>query len=73
MSLLTLHRILIMAGIAFCIGYGIWEGRAAIGAGRLPILAMTFLALAGALAYYLAHLPQALGYQDSDEGRDGVD
>jgi uncharacterized SAM-binding protein YcdF (DUF218 family) len=66
MSLLTFHRILIAAGIAFCFGYGLWEGRAALRGEGSFILAGTFLLLGGGLSVYLARLSSFLGYREDD-------
>jgi hypothetical protein len=71
MSLLAFHRILIATGIAFCLGYGLWEASSAARGEGSYLLAAVFLLLGGAFAVYLARLPRFLGFQEERE-RDGA-
>lgn len=63
-SLLAFHRFLIVAAIAFCLGYAGWEMRAWLqndDGGALAI-AVLFLLLGVGLALYLRRLGRFLGY-----------
>ena len=60
-SLIAFHRVLISAGIAFCFGFAVWTWLA----GALT-LSLVFLGFALALAFYLWHLMQILGYRRDD-------
>ncbi len=67
MSLISFHRILIVAAILFCAGYGVYEllafaeGRG--GNGSLVISGFFFVCTAG-LSYYLWHLKRFLGVEE---------
>jgi hypothetical protein len=71
-SLVTFHRVLIAAGIVFCLGYGAWEAYAwlAGGGGARLALATVFGLLAAALAIYLWNLERVLGPRG--RGKDGA-
>jgi hypothetical protein len=58
MSLITFHRFLISAGIAFCLGFAGWEAAAFTRTreGGALALAVVFFVLGLALAYYLSRL-----------------
>jgi hypothetical protein len=65
MSLISFHRLLISAGIGFCVVFAVWEGRqwlAMGGAGKL-VLAVSFAILAVGLYVYLRRLNRILGYE----------
>jgi hypothetical protein len=66
MNLVTFHRVLISAGIVFCLGYGGWEfaayGREG-GTAHL-VLALVFLLAAILLAVYLRRLRRFLHLRD---------
>lgn len=67
MSLLSFHRFLILAAIAFCLGYAAWELRAYL---RLDadasavLVAGVFALLAVGLSVYLARLRTILGLKE---------
>lgn len=65
-SLIGFHRVLIACGIAFCLGYALWELRSWWGGGSSASLVMglLFAALAAGLGYYLARLRSFVGYRD---------
>lgn len=62
MSLISFHRILIGAAIAFCGVYALWELRQFVQQGGLRplLLAIGFAAAAVGLGYYLRHLGRIL-------------
>jgi hydrogenase-4 membrane subunit HyfE len=65
MSLISFHRVLISAGIGFCVVFAVWEVRQWMGdggAGRL-VLAVSFALLGLALFLYLRRLNRILGYE----------
>lgn len=65
MSLIGFHRLLITAGILFCLGFALWEGRAFLqtgGAGTL-LLGAAFALLGVGLILYLRRLNRILGYE----------
>lgn len=69
MSLISFHRLLISAGIGFCVVFAGWEGRqwlAGRGMGPL-VLAVSFAILGIGLFLYLRRLNRILGY-DRDGG-----
>ena len=59
-SLIVFHRVLIISGILFCLGFAIWTWAS----GEFTI-AVVFVVLAVALSFYLARLTRFLGYRDS--------
>jgi hypothetical protein len=65
MSLISFHRLLISAGIGFCVVFSIWEARQWIdGRGMGPlVLAVSFAVLAVGLYVYLRRLNRVLGYE----------
>lgn len=67
MTLINFHRVLILTGIAFCLGYAGWELRAAMagagGAGAI-LLAIGFVLLAAALTVYLVRLRSILQLEE---------
>ena len=65
MSLVAFHRFLISAGIAFCLGFAVWEVRAFATSGSIlsVVLAITFAVLGIALILYLRRLNRFLGYE----------
>lgn len=67
MSLVGFHRFLIVAAIAFCLGFAAWELRAYIllgaGTGSLALAAI-FLALGLALTVYLIRLRSFLRLEE---------
>lgn len=56
-SLIAFHRVLISAGIVFCVGFAVWIWLA----GHV-VLAVVFAVLALALGYYLKNLSRFLDY-----------
>lgn len=63
MSLVNFHRFLILAGIAFCLGFAAWQLRAYVrygGDGGALLLAGVFAGLGVALAAYLVRLRSIL-------------
>jgi hypothetical protein len=65
MSLISFHRLLISAGIGFCVVFALWEGRLWLregGAGPL-LLAVSFAILGLGLFLYLRRLNRILGYE----------
>ncbi len=72
MSLLTVHRVLIAVGIAFCGGFAFLEGRNALRGDGSFLLAATFLLLAGGLTIYLTRMRRVLGYEGEGERSDGA-
>lgn len=72
MSIVSFHRGLIAAAIAFCFGYGIWEltGYAQDGRGGSLGVGVVFVILGAALIFYLVRLNRFLGYEEG-EGGDG--
>jgi hypothetical protein len=65
MSLISFHRLLISAGIGFCVVFALWEGRQWLrqgGAGPL-VLAVSFAFLGLGLYLYLRRLNRILGYE----------
>ena len=64
MSLVSFHRFLIATAIVFCIGYGAWELNGAAGTGSGFVQGTVFIVLGLALAGYLRHLAQFLGYDE---------
>lgn len=66
MSLIGFHRFLIVAAIAFCLGYAAWEFKAAAdGAGGSAIvLGGVFTLLGASFIFYLSRLARFLGYED---------
>lgn len=72
MSLINFHRLLITAGIVFCLGFGIWGMMVwdlGGGLGTL-ILGVVFLVLGLGLGYYLINLRRFLGYEEEDGGEE---
>lgn len=71
MSLVHFHRFLIATAVAFCLGYGVWEIRAALAGsgGSAFALGSVFILLGIALAVYLRHLARFLGYERSSTTR----
>lgn len=69
MSLISFHRLLISAGIAFCIGFAIWEVRAFGRSGSVValVLGATFVLLGLALVIYLRRLNRILGYDRNSD------
>lgn len=68
MSLIAFHRLLISAGIAFCLGFGAWEIRAFTRdrqSGAI-VLGAVFLLLGIALIIYLRRLNRILGYAQEE-------
>ena len=66
MSLISFHRVLIVAAILFCAGYAAYELLAFTrdgGNGSLVISGIFFVFAAG-LTYYLWHLKRFLGVED---------
>ena len=66
MSLISFHRILIVAAILFCAGYGVYELSAftkGAGNGSLVISGFFFVCTVG-LSYYLWHLKRFLGVEE---------
>ena len=66
MSLINFHRILIVAAILFCAGYGVYglSGIAGeVGSGTLALSGFFFVCAAG-LSYYLWRLKQILGVEE---------
>lgn len=66
MSLIGFHKVLIVSGILFCLGFGGWRVRAYAGSGGtadLVVAAVSLLA-AAALAGYLAMLGRILGRRE---------
>ena len=67
MSLVGFHRFLILAAIAFCLGFAAWQLRAFLrfdaGGGAL-LLAAVFAVLGAVLATYLARLRAILKLDD---------
>ena len=63
MSLISFHRLLIAAAIAFCFGFAVWELMTwwVGGAAGALVLGLTFVVLGGLLSYYLARLRRFLG------------
>jgi hypothetical protein len=61
-SLVAFHRVLIVAGILFCLSYGGWEAYAWLrgGGGGSLALATVFGLLAAGLAVYLWNLDRVL-------------
>ncbi len=59
-SLIGFHRVLIGAGILFCIGFAIWIWWA----GHNTVLAVVFIILAVGLSYYLKNLSRFLDYKE---------
>lgn len=72
MSIVSFHRALIAAAIAFCFGYGIWElvGYSRPGPGGSLGLGVVFVVLGAGLIFYLVRLNRILGYGNG-EGSDG--
>jgi len=72
MSIVSFHRGLIAAAIAFCFGYGIWElvGYSRPGPGGSLGLGVVFVVLGAGLVFYLTRLNRILGYRD-DQGPNG--
>ena len=71
MSLINFHRLLITAGIVFCVGFGVWGmvvWELGGGAGTLT-LGVVFLALGLLLGYYLVNLRRFLGYDEEERPR----
>ncbi len=68
MSMLTVHRTLIVAGIVFCVGYAFWEFGLLGRGGASPLLGAVFLALAAGLSFYLTRLTRFLGYRKPPPG-----
>lgn len=71
-SLINFHRLLITAGIVFCLGFGIWGMMVwdlGGGTGTL-ILGVVFLGLGLGLGYYLINLRRFLGYEEEDGGEE---
>jgi len=68
-SLIGFHRLLITAGILFCLGFATWETRAYFRAGGTGTLLMglAFAVLGVGLILYLRRLNRILGYE-SDGG-----
>jgi hydrogenase-4 membrane subunit HyfE len=69
MSLISFHRLLISAGIGFCVVFAGWEVRQWLsdrGVGPL-VLAVSFALLGVGLYLYLRRLNRILGY-DRDPG-----
>ncbi len=66
MSLINFHRILIVAAILFCVGYGIYEFPGITGGGRdgSLVLSAFFLVCAVGLSYYLWRLKSILGVDE---------
>ena len=66
LSLISFHRVLIVAAILFCAGYGAYELLAFTrggGNGSLVISGVFFVFTAG-LSYYLWHLKRFLGVEE---------
>jgi len=64
MSLISFHRLLVSAGIGFCIVVAIWEARhwSTGGGGGPLVLAISFGVLGLGLYLYLRRLNRILGY-----------
>lgn len=69
MSLISFHRLLISAGIGFCVVFSVWEVRQWLdGRGLGPlVLAISFALLGLGLYLYLRRLNRILGY-DQERG-----
>jgi hypothetical protein len=65
LSLIAFHRMLISAGILFCLGFAGWEVRAFTRTSRPGALALAvlFAALGVLLVIYLRRLNRILGYE----------
>lgn len=65
MSLISFHRLLISAGIGFCVVFAAWEARHWLaGGGTGPLLlAVSFAVLGLGLYLYLRRLRRILGYE----------
>ena len=66
MSLISFHRVLILTGIAFCLGFSAWQlfaPTAGTGAARV-LLAALFFGLAVGLTVYLVRLRSILRLED---------
>ena len=66
MSLINFHRVLIVAAILFCAGYGAFEFPALAGSERdgSLVISGTFFVFAAALTFYLTHLKRILGIDE---------
>ena len=66
MSLINFHRVLIVAAILFCAGYGAFELQALVRSGGegLPLISGFFFVCAAALSVYLWHLKRILGVDE---------
>lgn len=58
-SLIAFHRVLITAGIIFCVGFAIW-----IWSADHAVVAVVFVLLALGLSYYLKNLSRFLDYTE---------
>ena len=72
-GLVGFHRLLIVAAIVFCLGYGVWEARAwlASGSGGSLAVATVFAVLAAALVIYLWNLDRVLRSRSGPGERPG--
>ncbi len=66
MSLISFHRILIVAAILFCAGYGVYELAAFTRGGENGSLAISglFFVFTAGLTYYFWHLKRFLGIEE---------
>ena len=66
MSLINFHRVLIVAAILFCAGYGAYElsGIASEGGRGSVVISGFFFVCAVGLSYYLWRLKQILGVEE---------
>ncbi len=66
MSLINFHRVLIVAAILFCAGYGAYELMAFTGVGGngSRVLSAFFFVCAAGLSYYLWRLKDILGVDE---------